>query len=146
MVAAISDLFSYIDAWNSALEGLGEFVEGEDSRITNKHQEYMDLVAKVTKTVEQVNTLYGEVTRCHTTLNQRTIGFVLHSEKIEVLVEPHKFTKDWALIELYEEKIDWPTFKGNKIYIGVSFSRVALFSVLAEHYLSFLHRWQPFHR
>ncbi len=145
MMAAIGDLFIYIDAWNDALEGLGEFVEGEDSGITNKRQEYVDLVAKATKTVEQVNALHGEVTRRCTTLNQRTIGFVLHSEKIEVSVEPHKFTKDWALIELYEEKIDWPTFKGNKIYIGASFSRVTLSSVLTEHYLSFLHRWQPFH-
>jgi hypothetical protein len=47
---------------------------------------------------------------------------VLHSEKIEVSVEPHGFTKDWALIELYEEKIDWPTFMGNKVYVGTSFS------------------------
>lgn len=28
------------------------------------------------------------------------------------------FTKDWALIELYDEKINWSTFKGNKVYIG----------------------------
>ncbi len=106
------------------------------------------MVAKATKTVEQVNALHGEVTRRRTILDQRTIGFVLHSEKIEVSVELHKFTKDWALIELYEEKIDWPTFKGNKIYIGASLSRVALSSVLTEHYyyLSFLHRRQPFHR
>jgi len=58
------------------------------------------------KTIEQVNALHGEPTRRRTTPDQRTIGFVLHSEKIQVSVEPHKFTKDWALIELYEEKID----------------------------------------
>jgi hypothetical protein len=58
----------------------------------------------------------------NTTPDQRVISFVLHSEKIEVSVEPQDFTKDWALIELYEEKIDWSTFKGNKVYVGMSFS------------------------
>ena len=31
------------------------------------------------------------------------------------------FTKDWALIELYNDKIDWGTFKGSQVYIGTSF-------------------------
>lgn len=129
MMSTIGDLFLYIDAWNNVLKGLGEFIEGEDSKITEKRQKYVELVAKTGKTIEQVNALHGEVTERRTTPDQRIIGFLLHSEKIEVSVEPCKFTKDWALIELYGEKIDWPTFKGNKIYIGVSFSHVALSSV-----------------
>lgn len=66
--------------------------------------------------------IHSEVTENYTTLNQRTIGFVLYSEKIEVSVEPYKFTKDWALIQLYNDKIDWTTFKGNKLWVGTSFS------------------------
>lgn len=105
MIGTISDLFSYIDTWNDVLEGLGEFIEGEDSKITEKRQEHVDMVAKTTKMIEQVNALHGEVTRRGTTPDQRTIGFVLHSDTIEVSVEPHKFTKDWALIELYEDRL-----------------------------------------
>jgi hypothetical protein len=26
--------------------------------------------------------------------------------------------RDWALIKLYREKIDWDTFQGNKVYVG----------------------------
>ncbi|KZP24239.1 hypothetical protein FIBSPDRAFT_736125 [Athelia psychrophila] len=122
MMGTIDDLFIYIDTWNDILESLGEHVEGEDSKITKRRQEYVNLVAKATDTIEQVNVLHDEVSRCRATPDQRTIGFVLHSEKIEVSVEPHKFTKDWALIELYDEKIDWPTFRGNKVYIGGNLS------------------------
>ncbi|KAG5634428.1 hypothetical protein H0H81_002043 [Sphagnurus paluster] len=66
--------------------------------------------------------MLGEVLENYTILDHRTIGFVLHSEKIEVSAEPYKFTKDWALIELYKDKIDWTTFKGNKLWVGTSFS------------------------
>ncbi len=41
------------------------------------------------------------------------------------------FTKDWALIELYDEKINWSTFKGNKVYIGVSLLISSTSSLLA---------------
>ncbi|KAF8903510.1 hypothetical protein CPB84DRAFT_1845802 [Gymnopilus junonius] len=34
----------------------------------------------------------------------------------------HWPTRDWALIELYNDKFDWSTFKGNKVYIGGNLS------------------------
>jgi len=74
------------------------------------------------KKIEEVNAIHDEVTKRRTTPDQRVLGFVLHSEKIEVSVEPHNFAKDWALFELYDEKVDWSTFKGNKVYVGTSFS------------------------
>jgi len=69
-----------------------------------------------------VKAIHSEVIENYTTLDQHMIGFVLHLEKIEVSVEPYKFTKDWALIELYNDKINWTTFKGNKLWVGMSFS------------------------
>lgn len=45
-------------------------------------------------------------------------GFVLHAEPIVVADGPNQFTRDWALIELYRDKIDWSSFTGNKVYIG----------------------------
>lgn len=44
---------------------------------------------------------------------------MLHSEKIGVLTRPNHFTKDWALIKLYEEKIYWSSFEGNRVYIDM---------------------------
>ncbi len=99
-----------------------------------------------------MNAIHDEVTKHRAIPDQRVIGFVLHSEKVEVSVEPHNFTKDWALIELHDEKIDWPTFRGNMVYVGTSFSHLCLHlsscfpfsvflsSVLADYYFSFLPR------
>ena len=126
MMSTIGDLLRSIDAWNDVLDRLGEPIEGENSRVTERRTEHVELVAKATKKIEEVNAIHDEVTKRRTTPDQRVIGFVLHSEKIEVSVEPHNFTKDWALIELSDEKIDWPTFKGNKVYIGTSFFHILL--------------------
>jgi hypothetical protein len=122
MIGTISDLVDSIAIWNDALARLGKPVEGENSIVTESREEYLELVARATKKIKKVNAIHDEVTKCRTIPDQRVLGFVLHSEKIEVSVEPHNFTKDWALIELYEEKIDWSTFKGNKVYVGTSFS------------------------
>jgi len=126
MMSTIGNLLRSIDAWNEVLGRLGEPVEGENGRVTERRKEHVELVAKATKKIEEVNAIHNEVTKRRTTPDQRVIGFVLHSEKIEVSVEPHNFTKDWALIELYDEKIDWPAFKGNKVYVGTSFFHISV--------------------
>jgi hypothetical protein len=152
------------------LTRLGEPVEGEAPKITERRNEHLGLVAKAKKTIEEANALHDEVTKHRTTLEQRVIGNVLHSEKIEVSVGPHEYTNDWALIELYEKMIDWQSFKGKqglRWYVFLYFQRffhlspfsslvtfppsVFLSSVLANyyfafHYFSFLRRWQSFNR
>lgn len=125
MMSTIRDLLLSIDVWNNLLGKLGGPVQGEPTRVTERRQEYVNLVLKAKKEIEQVNALHDEVTKHRTVFNQRVIGFVLHSEKIEVSVNPHGFTKDWALIELYNEKIDWagladyyfPPFAGGNLSI-----------------------------
>ena len=131
MMSTIGDLLRSIDAWNDVLGRLGEPVDGENGRVTERRKEHVELVAKATKKIEEVNAIHDEVTKRRTTPDQRVIGFVLHSEKIKVSVEPHNFTEDWALVELYDEKIDWPTFKENKVYVGTSFF---LFSISLSPY------------
>ena len=120
VLSAIGDLASSIDIWGDNIARLPEPAEGEeeDEETTGKRQEYLDLVDKAKKKIEKINKLHCDVTRFRTTPPQRTIGFVLHVEPIAVNDGPHEFTRDWALIELYEEKIDWDSFKGNKVYIG----------------------------
>ncbi|KAG0642415.1 hypothetical protein HOY80DRAFT_881744 [Tuber brumale] len=122
MMGTISDLLDTIEIGNEVLGRLGEPVKGENSKVTQRRQEYMELVAKSKQKIWEVNALHDEVTKRRTTPEQRVIGFILHSEKIESSVKPYGFNKDWALIELYDEKIDWSTFKGNKVYIGGNLS------------------------
>ncbi|KAH9890582.1 hypothetical protein C8Q73DRAFT_747444 [Cubamyces lactineus] len=124
MLSAIGDLASSIDIWNDNVARLPKPAEGEeeDEETAEKRQEYLDLVDKAKKKIEKINKLHSSVTRFRTTPAQRTIGFVLHAEPIAVSDGPHKFTRDWALVELYEEKIEWDSFMGNKVYIGGNLS------------------------
>ncbi|KAI0801514.1 hypothetical protein C8Q74DRAFT_1401040 [Fomes fomentarius] len=122
MMSTIHDLLHSIDAWDQVLQRLGDHVEGESPTVTERRQEHVNLVAGAKKKIQLVNKLHDEVTKRHTIPDRRVIGFVLHSEKIEISVDPHGYTSDWALIELFKEKIDWPSFKGNKIYIGGNLS------------------------
>jgi hypothetical protein len=141
MIDSIAGLPRCIDSWNATLVKLGGPVQGESPMVTESRQEHVDLVAKATREIEQAEALYDEVTKHRTTPDQRVIGFVLHSEKIEVSVDPHGFTKDWALVELYEEKIDWASFKGNKVYVGTSFPYLCLHLVSISRPL---HLWSRF--
>ena len=122
MMKAIDGLSLSIEAWNESIDKLGEIHQGESQSVTNKRNEYLDLVAKATEKIQIINKLHDEVSKRYSTLDQRKLGFVLHAEEIAVSVEPHKFTNDWALIELYNDKIDWSSFKGNKVFVGASFS------------------------
>jgi len=117
MMSTISDHLLAIDAWNNSIDRLGEPKEGESEEVADKRREYLGLVENATKEIQKVKAIHAEVTENFSTLDQRTIGFVL----LEVSVEPFMFTNDWALIEIYSEKIDWPAFKGNKVWVGTSF-------------------------
>lgn len=133
MIVTIGNLLRSIEGWNDTLGRLGEPVEGENSKVTERRKEHVELVAKAMKKIKEVNALHDEVTRYRTTPNLRVIGFVRHSENIEVSDGPHNFTKDWALIELYDKKIDWATFKGNKVYIGGNLSVADFHNTMFPH-------------
>ncbi|KAH9858294.1 hypothetical protein C2E23DRAFT_175215 [Lenzites betulinus] len=124
MLSAIGDLASSMEIWNDNIAGLPKPAEGEeeDKETTAKHQEYLDLVDKAKKKIEEIDKLHSAITKFKTTLAQRIIGRILHAEPIAVSDGPHKFTRDWALVELYEERIEWNSFKGNKVYIGGNLS------------------------
>jgi len=118
----IGEQINNIAIWEDAIKALPAKIDGELPKITKKRDEYSELIEKAKTTIEEANALHDEVTKNRTTADRRIIGYVLHSEKIEVNVPPHGYTKDWALVQLYREVIDWANFKGNKIYIGTSFS------------------------
>lgn len=69
----------------------------------------------VTEKIKDVAELHRDGTRFKTALAQRVVGFVLHVDPIAIGDGSYQFTRDWALIELYEEAIDWKSVKGNKV-------------------------------
>src|SRR5579863_479881 len=107
-MAAIGELARSVKVWNRVIERLGEFVEGEDADVTDKRNSNQLEVEKVTKRIDRLDKLHDEVTKRRTIPDQRIVG----SDG------PNQFTRDWALIELYRDKIEWSTFTGNKVYIG----------------------------
>jgi hypothetical protein len=60
MMGTIGDLLRSIDVWNDVLGRLGEPVEGENSKVTDRRKEHVELVAKATKKIEEVNALHDE--------------------------------------------------------------------------------------
>ena len=61
MVSTISDLLRFIDAWNDTLGRLGEPVEGEDIKVTQRRKDYVALVANATEKIEGVNEIHGDI-------------------------------------------------------------------------------------
>jgi len=118
MMATIGSLARSVAVWKKVVERLGEPVDGEKAAVTKKRLENQREVEKATGMIDSLNKLHDEVTKLRTNPDQRVIGCVLHAEPIVISDGPHGFTRDWAFVQLYKEKIDWATFQGNKVYVG----------------------------
>ena len=140
MMATIGDLARSITVWEDDITRLGVFVDGENPTATKKRRANQRQVEKATGIIGDLDKLHDEVTKHRTNPDQRIIGFVLHAEPIVASNEPNQFTRDWAFIELYNERIDWDTFLGNKLYIGAFQVSSRSFS-FGRLFLS--RRWQP---
>ncbi|KZP22711.1 hypothetical protein FIBSPDRAFT_471046 [Athelia psychrophila] len=118
MMSTIGRELLFIKTWNEAIERFGPVVEGEARKKTYARKDYADLVERAKRRIEDANEIHDEVTKYWTTPNLRVIGCVVHAPAIAVDDGPKHFTRDWALIDLYRDKIDWDTFQGNKVYVG----------------------------
>ena len=136
MKSTMTSKLYLIEVWNRVLNRLGEPVEGESLKVTQKRKGQHELIADANRKIHEIQNLHDEVTKHRKTPEQRVIGFVLHSEKIGVDVQPCGYTEDWALIEIYQDKINWSTFQGNKVYVGM-FSFYILFSISSSSYIFF---------
>ncbi|KAJ7755319.1 hypothetical protein DFH07DRAFT_868423 [Mycena maculata] len=96
---------------------LGE--AAEDATITKTRQKFQDRVTKARKTIDKINALHTEITKHWTLPRQRVLGFVIYAPPISVGTGPKKLTEDWALVEIYRDKIDWTGFMGNVVYLGI---------------------------
>ena len=110
MMATIGSLARSVAVWKDMVERLGEPVDGEKTAVTKKRLEYQHEVEKATGMIDSLNKLHDEVTKLRTNPDQRVIGFVRDAEPIVMSNGPHGFTRDWAFVQLYRERIDWATF------------------------------------
>ena len=122
MMGAIGDLYRSIKDWETVLRRVGE--PKESANVTNRRNEHLDLVEKAKAKIVEIDMFHNEILKRWAIPEQRVIGEVVHVEPIAVNVAPDGLTRDWALIELYNDKFDQSTFKGNKVYIG-TFSLLA---------------------
>jgi hypothetical protein len=76
--------------------------------------------------IDPLNELHADVTNNWSAESQRILGHIVYSPPISVSTGTNTFTEDWALIELDNEKIDWKTFRGNVIDLGMYFDTIYL--------------------
>ncbi|KAF5381070.1 hypothetical protein D9615_004176 [Tricholomella constricta] len=134
MTKAIALENSSIAIWASEIEKSESdvIIEGEALTEAETHKEYEghlhlrgeyeSLMETARKKTEDITKVYEEVAKFWSTLEKRVIGYVVHAPPIAVNDGPGQFTRDWALIKLYRDKIDWNTFPGNKVYLGGKFT------------------------
>nr|VWP02031.1 Acyl-CoA ligase AFT1-1 (EC (AF-toxin biosynthesis protein 1-1) [Ganoderma boninense] len=119
MLSAISDLAGSIDTWNDNFARFPELAEcseeDEDMAGTRQEDARGPSVRGEEEDREDERTAQRRRQVWETTQPQRAIRFVVHVEPIAVSYEPRRFTRNWALIELYEEKIAWGSFKGKNL-------------------------------
>ena len=109
--------------YNDQLECLATRVascDEEDALQAKMEQEEVeDLLQKTEKAIDTLNEFHTEVKKLWSADSQRILGHIAYSPPISVGTGNKHFTEDWALIELDSEKIDWKTFKGNVIDLGM---------------------------
>ncbi|KAF5387096.1 hypothetical protein D9615_001610 [Tricholomella constricta] len=122
MMSTINDELFNIKTINEEIEWFGPVVEGESPNRARARKNNRLLVERARRKIEYTEKIHDEVTKHWTTPNLRTIGYVVHAPPIAVDDSPKHFTCDWALIDLYRNRIDWDTFPGNKVYVGSKIS------------------------
>ena len=71
------------------------------------------------KAIKTLNQFHDEVKKYWSEEGQRVLDHVAYSPPITVGTGNGRYTEDWALIELDRSKIDWGTFKGNVMDLGM---------------------------
>ncbi|KAF6765911.1 hypothetical protein DFP72DRAFT_996777 [Ephemerocybe angulata] len=105
-----------IEAWTVPLGRIPEPTQDEAKEITEKRDEYHHLIETARANIVKAEVLHSTVTKDFTLASSRVFGHVLHSAKIEVGED--RYMRDWSLIQLDRDRIDWNTFNGNKLFVG----------------------------
>ncbi|KAH9009672.1 hypothetical protein EDB83DRAFT_452123 [Lactarius deliciosus] len=118
MTSKIEGELILVEYYKRELAALGEAVEGENTMVAHMRQVFEGKLTEAEMTIPAVDEFHDKITNQWSTVGQRMLGYVVYAPPISVSSGPKKFTEDWALIDLYLDKIDWDGFKGNVIYLG----------------------------
>ena len=94
---------------------INEFGDDHAEELTSFERE----LKETEKATKAINQFHDEITKYWCEEGQRVLGHIAYSPPITVGTGAESYTEDWALIELDRNKIDWDTFKGNVIDIGM---------------------------
>ena len=101
------------------LAHLGEYVEDEDPKTTSTREKKKHRLEEEIGLKARASDFHSQVTKSWSSVTQRVLGHVVYSPPISLSTGVHEFTEDWALIELDRDRIDWNTFQGNVIHLGM---------------------------
>ncbi|KAH7887174.1 hypothetical protein F5I97DRAFT_1936658 [Phlebopus sp. FC_14] len=122
MINTIGHQLISIRIWEQQLERLRGVVEGQEPDRIFARENTQNLVKKAKRKIVHADEIHDRATKHWASPNQRVIGYVVHAPAIAVADGPKQFNQDWALINLYRDKIGWNTFQGNKVYVGGNIS------------------------
>ena len=108
-----------IEMYQRELNNFGEAVEGEKARRTRAREDCQRNFANARRTISDMNDFHSDITKYWSSPSQRVLGYVLHAPPISLATGSKQLTEDWALIDLDLDKINWDTFKGNVVYLGM---------------------------
>jgi hypothetical protein len=109
-MAKIGESKSLVDDYRKILK-VGR--DAEERRIAE------DTLREEEATVKALDQFHDEITKCWSDEGQRILGHITYSPPIRARTGAEGYDEDWALIELDRSKIDWGTFKGNVIDLGM---------------------------
>ena len=118
MMDKIDSEHIFIDLYKRKLAAL-EAIEDKDTMVADACQEFKGKWMRATRTITAIEKFHDVITKHWTPVSHRVLGYVIHAPPISISTGPKQFTEDWALIDLYHDKIDWSGFKGNVIYLGM---------------------------
>ncbi|KAF8905189.1 hypothetical protein CPB84DRAFT_1771811 [Gymnopilus junonius] len=96
--------------------------ENDVIKIKQRRTETEHQLEKSKEAIEPLNEFHTEFTKYWSSERHRVLGHIAYAPPISAGTGTERFTEDWALIELDDEKIDWSEFKGNVIDLGTELS------------------------
>lgn len=96
-----------VDGYEEEFAGLGEHVEGEDSRTTSGRQEIERKLEEAEVSKASVFEFHRNITSFWSVESQRILGQVVYAPPISVGTGD---SEDWGLVELNPGKFNWDTF------------------------------------
>ncbi|KAF7299312.1 hypothetical protein MIND_00880200 [Mycena indigotica] len=120
----IGDETKGIAAWQSSLDRLPAYAQGEPASRTNRRAELAGRIDAAKTRITAANKLHDAITKNYTFLDSRIFkfGHLYHCAKIEVGDDGYMY--DWALIEVHKDRLEAGLFQGNKLYVGGNMTAV----------------------